>query len=108
MDRNEDTVFVFHRWSRSWCPLRTHPGKESGTADRRITRPLGDGAWRAVRDLDSDEEARPFACRIRMPCRGTLRPSALQSTLTQDALRLKFHLCRTPCHDRRNRYDRRT
>ena len=23
------TVFIFHRWSRSRCPLRTHPGKES-------------------------------------------------------------------------------
>src|ERR1700720_2969052 len=68
-DRNEGTVFIFHRWYRSRCSLRTHPGKESGTADRRFTRPLGDGAWRAVRDVDSDEEARRFACRIHMPCR---------------------------------------
>jgi XapX domain-containing protein len=30
---------------------------------------LGDGDWRAVRDLDSYEEARCFARRIRMPCR---------------------------------------
>jgi len=62
-------VSIFRCWSRSGCSLRTHPGEESGTADRRFTGPLGNGAGGTVRDMDPDEKARRFACRIRLPCR---------------------------------------
>jgi hypothetical protein len=68
-DQNEGTFSIFHRWSCNRRPLRTHPGKESGTPDRRFTWSLGDGAWRTVRDLGSDEKARRFTCRIRLPRR---------------------------------------
>src|SRR6266702_7973306 len=75
-DRNEGVVLIFRRWSRSRCPLRTYPGEESGTAHRRLTRPLGNGAWRTVGDMDANEEARCSACCGRLPCRRALRPAA--------------------------------
>src|SRR5207302_10584341 len=47
-DGDEGVVYFFRSWSRCRCSLRAHQGKKSGAAHRRITRPLGDGAWGTV------------------------------------------------------------
>jgi len=60
---NEGYCFIFHRWSWSRCSLRTHPCKESGPADRRVTRPLGMvigeqfGTWIQTKKLDVSHAA---------------------------------------------------
>src|SRR5277367_958374 len=87
--KNEGAGFIFYRWSRSGCALRTYPGEESCTAHRRFTRSLGDGAWRTVRGLDSYEKARRFSRRIRLPCRRAVRPTAS----ARDSLAQAHEMC---------------
>ena len=65
-DRNEGVVFIFRRWPRGGCPLRTYPGKKSGAPHCRAARPSGNGARRTARRLDSYEECQRDTSSIRL------------------------------------------
>ncbi len=80
-DGDEGIVPIVCSWSRSGCSLRAHPGQESSAAYRSVTRPVRNGAWRTVGDMDSNQEARRSACCGRLPCRRALRSAASSGTL---------------------------
>src|SRR5258708_4016384 len=85
-DGNEGVVLIFYSGSRCGCSLRAPPGEESCAAYRSVTRPVRDGAWRTVGDMDSNKEARCSTCCGRLPSRRALRPAAsVRNALAESA-----------------------
>jgi len=58
-----------HRWFGSRVPLRTHPGKESGTPIGRLASAPGKVLGESVRDWVQTKKARRLHGRIGLPCR---------------------------------------